>query len=64
MSLNHVVYQICLSAELTDLSLTLQKEDSLAELSTDNSLKLQFFQLQLADVWLYVMTEDVYKRQV
>ena len=39
----------------TNLSLTPQEEDSLAELSTDSSLKLQFSQLQLTDFWLDVM---------
>ena len=42
---------------LTNRSLTAQVEDSLAELSTDRSLKVQFSQLQLADFWLYVMTD-------
>ena len=40
----------------TNLSRTLQ-EDSLAKLSTDSSLKLQFSKLQLADFWLYAMTD-------
>ena len=42
---------------LTNRSLTPQEEDSLAALSTDRSLKVQFSQLQLTDFWLYVMTD-------
>ena len=41
----------------TNLSLTLQEEDSLVERSTNSSLKLQFSQLQVADLWLYVMND-------
>ena len=40
---------------LTNRSLTPQEEDSLAELSSDRSLKVQFSQLQLADFWLSVI---------
>ena len=40
-----------------EISLAVQEEDSLAELSTESLLKLQFSKLQVADFWLYAMTD-------
>lgn len=41
---------------LNKLSLLVRQEDSLAEVSTDSSIKLQFPQVQIAGFWFSVIT--------